>query len=175
MERFCRRRCINNLILVTVSLYPLHSDPFNVTITRITRFPRESLYRAWKLISNSFQKRNWHGFCNLLWTSSYGAPFQDNWFSITYTQSATTRYFSCQVVSKYDNIVSNFKLMFFWQNPRERDEWIASLRKTLQPAEDRRLELIANILKYGWNWLQISQNMVEIDCIYIPNYGWKWF
>ena len=24
-------------------------------------------------------------------------PFQDNWFSITYTQSATTRYFSCQV------------------------------------------------------------------------------
>jgi len=44
---------------------------------------------------------------------------QDNWFSITYTQSATTRYFSCQ-------------------NPRERDEWIASLRKTLQPPEDRR-------------------------------------
>lgn len=44
---------------------------------------------------------------------------QDNWFSITYTQSATTRYFSCQ-------------------NPRERDEWICSLRKTLQPPEDRR-------------------------------------
>jgi len=44
---------------------------------------------------------------------------QDNWFSITYTQSATTRYFSCQ-------------------NPRERDEWIASLRKTLQPSDDRR-------------------------------------
>jgi len=44
---------------------------------------------------------------------------QDNWFSITYTSSNTTRYFSCQ-------------------NPRERDEWIASLRKTLFPSEDRR-------------------------------------
>jgi len=44
---------------------------------------------------------------------------QDNWFSITYTSSNTTRYFSCQ-------------------NQRERDEWIASLRKTLMPPEDRR-------------------------------------
>ena len=44
---------------------------------------------------------------------------QDNWFSITYTSSNTTRYFSCQ-------------------NQRERDEWIASLRKTLMPPDDRR-------------------------------------
>jgi len=44
---------------------------------------------------------------------------QDNWFSITYTSSNTTRYFSCQ-------------------NSRERDEWITSLRKTLTPIEDRR-------------------------------------
>ena len=45
--------------------------------------------------------------------------FQDNWFSITYTNSNTTRYFSCQ-------------------NMRERDEWISSLRKTLMPPDDRR-------------------------------------
>jgi len=44
---------------------------------------------------------------------------QDNWFSITYSSSKTTRYFSCQ-------------------NERERDEWIVSLRKTLTPMEDRR-------------------------------------
>ena len=36
MKRFCRRS-INNLLLVMVSLYPLHSTPFNETITRITQ------------------------------------------------------------------------------------------------------------------------------------------
>ena len=38
MKRFCRRS-INNLVLATVSLYPLHSTPFNETITRITQHP----------------------------------------------------------------------------------------------------------------------------------------
>ena len=51
--------------------------------------------------------------------SNFYSLFQDNWFSITYTTSNTTRYFSCQ-------------------NQRERDEWIASLRKTLMPPDDRR-------------------------------------
>jgi len=44
---------------------------------------------------------------------------QDTWFQITYTSSGTTRYFSCQ-------------------SPKERDEWIASLKKTLMMNEDRR-------------------------------------
>ena len=38
MERFCGRS-INNLVLVTVSLYPSHSTPFNVTITGMTQQP----------------------------------------------------------------------------------------------------------------------------------------
>ena len=44
---------------------------------------------------------------------------QDTWFQITYTNSGTTRYFSCQ-------------------SPKERDEWISSLKKTLMLNEDRR-------------------------------------
>ena len=44
---------------------------------------------------------------------------QDTWFQITYTSSGTTRYFSCQ-------------------SPKERDEWISSLKKTLMLNEDRR-------------------------------------
>jgi len=44
---------------------------------------------------------------------------QDTWFQITYTTSGTTRYFSCQ-------------------SPKERDEWISSLKKTLMLNEDRR-------------------------------------
>jgi hypothetical protein len=44
---------------------------------------------------------------------------QDTWFQITYTSSSTTRYFSCQ-------------------SSKERDEWIASLKKTLMLNEDRR-------------------------------------
>ena len=34
------------------------------------------------------------------------------------------------------------------QNPRERDEWIASLRKTLQPPEDRRLALLTHVCPF---------------------------
>ena len=44
---------------------------------------------------------------------------QDTWFQITYTNSGTTRYFSCQ-------------------SSKERDEWISSLKKTLMLNEDRR-------------------------------------
>lgn len=53
---------------------------------------------------------------------------QDTWFQITYTSSGTTRYFSCQ-------------------NPKERDEWIQSLKKTLTLTEDRRRT--DNCLKLG--------------------------
>ena len=56
---------------------------------------------------------------------------QDTWFQITYTSSGTTRYFSCQ-------------------SSKERDEWIASLKKTLMLNEDRRRT--DNSLKLGMNF-----------------------
>ena len=59
---------------------------------------------------------------------------QDTWFQITYTSSGTTRYFSCQ-------------------SSKERDEWIASLKKTLMLNEDRRKT--DNSLKLGMNFSTI--------------------
>ena len=155
MERFCGRS-INNLVLVTVSLYPSHSTPFNVTITGMTQQPYSNSAEkctmtlcghSWAICTN-MHNPTIHVHCPQKMCFVYNMytwlSFQDNWFSITYTQSATTRYFSCQVYFWY-KFCKDLKLNLWRQNPRERDEWIASLRKTLQPAEDRRLELTANI------------------------------
>ena len=53
------------------------------------------------------------------------------------------RYSNTCYISRLYWIESKDQHLNLWlQNPRERDEWIASLRKTLQPPEDRRLTLM---------------------------------
>ena len=117
MKRFCRRS-INNLVLVMVSLYPLHFTPFNETITRITQHPLllyNSSCRSTPVKTGVLLLRQPFQLIGYTCTVAHSSPFmhtksrcslhfpyicvsfQDNWFSITYTQSATTRYFSCQV------------------------------------------------------------------------------